>query len=201
MAHSAETHWSRACVRGNCPTVRKQQIRDALPPIHHQTTPGQCFILRPCRGGGDLHKAFSGADVVPHSSWRQGGRVLWKCGLGLSLIWKNVFVAYGLNGQWATCEKKTRNMYFGVSESPSSPFNVPIWASITCIWRWESFSSKHCWPIFTLRGWHACYFGINPYLFCVIVLKSNLFVYPDYPTLLTRLFISNLLIAVIHWFS
>lgn len=54
-----------------------------------------------------------------------GSHVLWKCGLGLSLIWKNFFVAYGLNIQCETYErrifaekKQNKFMYFEVSESP-----------------------------------------------------------------------------------
>lgn len=131
-----------------------------------------------------------------------GSRVLWKCGLGLSLIRKNFFVAFGLNIHWVVW-KNRGFMYFKVSESPSQHV-VTLLMFLTehpsAVFGGGKAFQKNTPDLFHIKSWASLLFWYKSLPFFLYCHECNLFMASDYSTLLTLL-ISNLLIAVIHWFS
>lgn len=199
--HTMEIHWPWICIKKTIPLWGSNRCEKLLLPSTTKLP----------QGGGSFSDLVMEVGIYIKLLWHSwsppqflaaGSHVVWKCGLGLSLIWKNFFVAYGLNIQWEMCEK-TRNLcvmkFVKALHNMLWPFNVPI-EHLPSVFVGGKAFHKTTADLFHIKGGKVCYSGINPYRFCFIALKSNPCMSSHMP-LLTLLFNSNLLIAVIHWFS
>lgn len=144
-----EIRWPWICIRKTVPLWGGNRFERLFPPSTAKLPQGSGSFSDLVMEVG-IYIRLLWHSCSPPQFLTAGSHVLWKCGLGLSLIWKNFFVAYALSIQWETCEK-TRNLcimkFLKALHNMPWPFNVPVWASIKCICRWESFSEKHSWPI------------------------------------------------------